>query len=96
MSQTPYREPSLWTTGAVLFAGVMLLVIGIFQAIQGLSAILDDEVTVVLENYFLELDLTAWGWIHLLLGVVVLLAGIALMAGRTWGRIVALIVGTSG
>ena len=92
MSQTQYREPSFWTTGAVLFAGVMLLVIGIFQAIQGLSAILDDEVAVVTENYVFELDLTAWGWIHLLLGVLVLFAGIALMAGRTWGRIVALIL----
>ncbi len=94
MSQTQYREPSGWTTGAVLFAGVMMLVVGIFQALQGLSAILKDDVAVVTENYLLELDLTAWGWIHLLLGVLVLFAGLALMAGKTWGRIVALILAT--
>lgn len=94
MSQTPYKEPSGWATGAVLFAGILLIVIGFFEAFQGLAAIFENEFFVVTENYFLEFDVTAWGWIHLLLGVLVLFGGFSLMAGRTWGRILGLILAT--
>jgi hypothetical protein len=94
MSQTPYRAPSGWTTGAVLFAGFLMIIVGIFQALQGLAAILDDEFFVVTENYVFDVDVTAWGWIHLLLGVLVVFGGYALFAGRTWGRILALVLAT--
>jgi len=94
MSQTPYKEPSGWATGAVLFAGILLIIVGFFEAIQGLAAIFENEFFVVTENYFLEFDVTAWGWIHLLLGVLVLFGGFSLIAGRTWGRILGLILAT--
>jgi hypothetical protein len=94
MSQTPYQEPSGSATGAVLFAGILMIVIGIFEAIQGLAAIFENEFFVVTENYFLEFDVTAWGWIHLILGVLVIFAGYSLMAGRTFGRILGLILAT--
>jgi hypothetical protein len=94
MSQTPYREPSGWATGAVLFAGILMIVIGIMEAFQGLAAIFDDEFYVVTENYVFDLDVTAWGWIHLILGALVILAGYSLMAGRTFGRILGLILAT--
>jgi hypothetical protein len=94
MSQTPYKEPSGWTSGAVLFAGILMIVIGIFEAFQGLAALIDDSFFVVTENYFLEFDVTAWGWIHLIVGLLVLFGGYSLMAGRTWGRILGLILAT--
>jgi hypothetical protein len=94
MSEPQYREPSGWTIGAVTFAGVMMIVIGIFEAFQGLAAILDDEFFVVTENYVFDLDVTAWGWIHLFLGVLILFGGYSLMAGRTYGRILGLILAT--
>jgi hypothetical protein len=94
MSQTPYREPSGWATGAVLFAGILMIVVGIMEGFQGLAAILEDEFFVLTENYVFDLDVTAWGWIHLLLGILVIFGGFALMAGRTWGRILALILAT--
>jgi hypothetical protein len=94
MSQTPYRAPSGWTTGAAVFAAMLMIIVGIFQAIQGLAAILDDELFLLTENYVFDLDVTAWGWIHLLLGLVVMFGGFALIAGRTWGRIVALVLAT--
>ena len=90
MSQTPPRQPSGWTTGAVLFAGFLLILIGIFQIFQGLAALFEDTFFVATENYFLEFDVTAWGWIHLLVGLVLIFGGYALMAGRTWGRILGL------
>ncbi len=92
MSQTEYREPSGWATGAVLFAGILMIIIGIFEAFQGLNAIFEDQFYVVTENYIFDIDVTAWGWIHLILGVLVIFGGYAVMAGRTWGRILALIL----
>jgi hypothetical protein len=92
MSQTPYRAPSGWTTGAAVFAATLMIIVGILEAIQGLAAILEDEFFVLTENYVFDLDVTAWGWIHLLLGILVLLAGLSLMAGQTYGRIIALIL----
>jgi hypothetical protein len=71
-----------------------MILMGIFQAIQGLAAIFEDTFFVVTDNYFLEFDVTAWGWIHLILGVVVIFGGYALIAGRTWGRILGLILAT--
>jgi hypothetical protein len=82
-------EPvSGWAVGGVLFAGILMIVIGIFEAISGLAAILENgSFFVVSENYAFEVDVTAWGWIHVILGIVVGLAGLYLLFGRTWARV---------
>ena len=80
-------------TGYV-FAGVMMLVIGTFQAITGLAAIINDEFFVKTPNYAFEVDVTAWGWIHLLLGLLVAFAGYALFAAKTWARVVGVTLAT--
>ena len=77
-----------WAIGGITFAGVMMIVIGVFQSIAGLAAIIEDEFFVVTQNYVFEGDVTMWGWIHLILGIVILLAGFALFAGATWARVV--------
>jgi hypothetical protein len=87
-------QPSGWATGGVAFAATMMLIIGIFQAIAGISAISKDDLFVVSENYVFDIDLAAWGWIHLLLGVVVILAGVALIAGKVWGGLVGIVLAT--
>ena len=76
--------------GGVMFAAVMMILIGVFQAIAGLTAIVDDDFYVRTPNYTFDLDTTAWGWIHLLLGILVLLAGLALFAQKAWAGMVAL------
>ena len=53
---------------------------------------IEDEFYVVLPNYILELDATTWGWIHLVLGIVVTLAGFSVLSGRTWARVVGILV----
>jgi hypothetical protein len=83
------REPvSGWAVGGIAFAGVILVLIGFFQAISGLAAIIENDFYVVAPNYTYEVDVTVWGWIHLILGIVIVLAGFSLFAGKTWGRVV--------
>jgi hypothetical protein len=89
-----YKEPSAWAGGGVVFAAMMMLIIGIFQVLQGISAISKDDLFVVAENYVFDIDITAWGWIHLLLGIVVILAALALIAGKVWGGMVAIALAT--
>jgi hypothetical protein len=82
--------PSGWVSGGITFAAVLLVLIGIFQIIAGLAAIFDDEFFVVTQNYVFDLDTTVWGWVHLFLGALLVLTGVALMRGAAWAGIVAL------
>jgi hypothetical protein len=83
-------SPSGWVTGGVVFAAVMMIMIGLFQAFQGLVAIIDDEFYVDVADYTLTADLTAWGWIHLVLGALVFIAGFALFNGSTAAGVAAI------
>lgn len=83
------EEPvSGWAVGFAIFAGVMMAMVGTFQAIQGLAAIVEDKFYVALPNYWVELDVTAWGWLHLTLGILVAVAGFCVFSGRLWARAV--------
>jgi hypothetical protein len=79
-----------WAIGGMTFAASMLVLVGCFQALAGLVAIFDDDFFVVTRNYTYDLDTTAWGWIHLIVGIAVAFTGFALFAGRTWAAITAL------
>ena len=88
----PEEEVSGWAVGFVLFAGLMMIMAGVFQAMQGLVAVVNDNFYVAGREYLFQFDVTAWGWIHLILGAVVALAGWALLVGQTWGRVVGIVV----
>ena len=77
---------SSWASGLSMFAGVMMLIVGIFQILNGIAAILRDKVYVTTPNYLYSFDLTGWGWIHLLVGVLVVAIGFAILMGQTWAR----------
>ena len=89
---TRETQVSGWAIGGITFAGAIMVLIGIFQAIAGLAAIFNDEFYVVGQNYTFDIDTTAWGWIHLLLGIVILLAGIYLFRGATWAAATAVVL----
>jgi hypothetical protein len=84
------RETSGWAVGFILFAAIMMIMVGIFQAIQGFVAILENEFYVATRNYTFQFDATTWGWIHLIFGLIVAFAGWGLLSGRTWARVVAI------
>lgn len=81
------RPVSGWAIGGTVFAGVIMLLVGLFHAVAGLVALIDDEFYVVTRNYTFELDVTGWGWIHLIAGIVVALGGVAVFSGATWARV---------
>ena len=82
------RLQNPWAVGFIFYAGIMLIMTGVFGALQGLAAIIKDSFYVVSPNYLFEFDVTVWGWIHLFLGVLVGLAGVAVIRGQAWGRFV--------
>jgi hypothetical protein len=81
-----------WASGLAVFAGSMMMIIGCWQAISGFAALVDDDVYVVTPEYIYAFDLTVWGWVHLLLGVLIAVAGFAVLKGQTWGRVIGIAV----
>ncbi|MET0512689.1 MAG: hypothetical protein ABW135_13520 [Thermoleophilaceae bacterium] len=86
------QQPSGWAIGGLVFAAVVIILIGLFQVIAGLAAIIDDEFFLVTRNYTFDLDTSAWGWIHLLLGVLLLFAGWGLFTGAAWAVVTAIVL----
>ena len=78
--------------GWIGFAGILLLVVGSIDFMQGLIALFEDEYYVVTGSGFLVVDLTAWGWIMLIWGVLLVLAGLGLIAAQGWARWFAIVV----
>ena len=78
--------------GWIGFAGILMLIVGSIDFIQGLIALFDDEYYVVTESGFLVVDLTGWGWIMLIWGVLLLIGGLGLAAGQGWARWFAIVV----
>ena len=85
-------EPTAWV-GLILFAAVMMMILGGFHAMQGLVAIFNDEYYLVgPEGLVVNVDITAWGWTHLLLGILTLIAGFAVLNGKMWARVVGIVL----
>jgi hypothetical protein len=85
-------QESRWASGFVVFAAIMLIMTGTFQALNGLVAIFEDQFYIVTPNYLFEFDVTAWGWVHLIIGIIVATAGVFVLQGRTWAIIVGITV----
>jgi hypothetical protein len=86
------REPSGWAIGWTWFAGLMMVMIGFWHAMAGLVAIVNDTFYAATPKYVLKFDVTTWGWIHLLAGILVILAGFGLFSGAAWARTVGVIL----
>lgn len=90
-SNAEEAENAGWT-GWIAFASMMMVMLGSFHAFQGFMALLDDGYyRVAKSGLTIHVSYTTWGWVHLVLGSIIALAGIALLAGQMWARIVAVI-----
>jgi hypothetical protein len=76
--------------GTSIGAGVLLAVVGLLQLLQGIAAVAENELFVVGVEYIYKFDFTTWGWIHIALGILLGVVGIALSTGATWARVAAI------
>ncbi|MFE5753578.1 hypothetical protein ACFQ7I_07705 [Streptomyces massasporeus] len=81
-----------WAAGGLILGGVLMVVYGLFAVLQGIAAIAGDEVYTSFGQYSFEFDLTAWGWIHVIVGVLVVVAGLGLFTGADWARVASAVV----
>ena len=79
-------EMNPWARGLAVFAAVMMMTVGVLHVIAGLVALFENEFYVAGARYVLQFDVTTWGWIHLLLGILVAVAGYFVVQGAGWAR----------
>ena len=84
--------PSGWAIGRTPLDGIMMTTGGIWWIIAGIVALANDTFYAVTPDYIFKFDVTTWGWIHLILGVVILVAGFYLFTGAVWARTVGVII----
>ena len=92
MTYASKENYSAWAVGWAGFAGVMLVMIGVFNVVQGLVALFNDEFYVITQDWVFKYDITVWGWIQLILGVLVIAAGIGIFSGNVAARTVGVII----
>lgn len=66
---------------------VLMLITGFMDIFQGIAGIAEDDVYTRVGDYVFKFNLTTWGWIHLILGIVVAIAGFGILKGAEWGRV---------
>lgn len=84
-------EPTGWV-GWIVFAAMMMILVGALQGIYGLVALLNDQWVVWGEKGAVYVDVTTWGWVHLIGGIVLVLAGIGVLSGNLIARVVGITV----
>jgi hypothetical protein len=82
----------LMTDIVSMFAGVLLMVTAAFAILQGASAIANDDIYAAGSDYLYQLNVTAWGWVYLVIGVLCFIAAIGILRGKSWGQISGIIV----
>ena len=86
------RETSSWAIGWTVFASIMMMMMGFWWLISGLVGLFNSEFYVVTLRWIFQFDISTWAWIHLIVGIVVLVAGIFLFKGAIWARTVGVII----
>jgi dolichyl-phosphate-mannose--protein O-mannosyl transferase len=86
------RERSSMAVGFTYFAAVIMMLAGVFNIIEGLAGVVHNDFYTITSNYVFHFNASAWGWINLLVGVVVLLAAYGLFTGAIWARTVGVIM----
>lgn len=81
---TTTRRPV--TSGWLTFAGVVMLLVGVFDVINGLVGLFKDDYYVVGANQILVFDFTTWGWIWLIIGFLQIAVAGGIINGATWAR----------
>ena len=78
--------------GVLSFAGVVLLVLGGFQVVEGVTTLIREEAYLVTSDGLMKFDYQVWGWTHLIVGLITVAAGIGVFFGMLWARIVSILI----
>ncbi|MFE3445800.1 hypothetical protein ACFXNW_22430 [Nocardia sp. NPDC059180] len=89
-TESPVRQGI--AAGTSIGAAILLLTVGVLSILQGISAVAEDQLFVVGIEYVYEFDTTTWGWIHIVLGIILVICALGLMTGTTWGRVAAVAI----
>ena len=81
-----------WAGGLAIFGAIGLATVGFFQVIMGISAALKDKVYVQTGSYLWELNLPAWGWVHIILGAFAVVVGVTILAGAKWSLLAGIVI----
>jgi hypothetical protein len=91
-SADKYPPASPWV-GWIAFAGTIMAMLGTFHIFAGLVALFNDDYYLVGKSGLLvNVDFTAWGWVHVIGGIIVILAGVGVFAGQVWARTVGVVI----
>ena len=78
--------------GLADYAGVIMVIVGVWHVLVGITALVNDKIYVNAPTTVYSFDLTGWGWVHLLAGILVAGAGVGILRGQTWGRVVGIVL----
>ena len=95
-AQTPPASYSSAAVGWAAFAGIMLIIYGVFDVIQGIVALANNEFFLITEDYVFEFNITTWGWIHVIGGIILILAGAGIFSGNVLARTVGVVMAALG
>ncbi|AYV28976.1 hypothetical protein HET69_21260 [Streptomyces sp. CJ_13] len=83
-------------SGSTTFAAALMIFGGAMAIFEGISAIAKDDVFLATRHYVFEFNLTGWGWVHLILGIVLVLTGCAVITGAVWARYLGVFIASLG
>ena len=86
MTERSAAVKSAWAEGLTYFAVALLITVGIFQVLQGLTALFSGDFYVVVQDNVFAFNVTTWGWIHLVIGIIAFAVGVGLFYGASWAR----------
>ena len=85
-------RPDAVAVGIITAAAVVLILAGVLNAMQGVVALATNEFYVVTQKWLFQFDVTTWGWVHILLGLIAAATGVALLTGAFWARLLGVII----
>ncbi len=85
-------SPNMMGVGIITAAAVVLILAGVMNAMQGVVGLATNEFYVATRRWLFQFDVTTWGWIHVLVGLIAASTGVALLYGASWARILGVII----
>ncbi len=91
-SSSTAAHPDAVAVGVTTAAAVVLILAGVLNAMQGVVALATNEFYVVTQRWLFQFDVSAWGWVHVLIGLIIAATGVALLMGAFWARVLGVVI----